>query len=555
MSDDVEREEMETDVLIVGAGPAGLATAIHLAKKAKEANQEIAIMVLEKSAELGQHILSGAVMDPRGLDDLIPDWRDQGCPIEADVTEDAVWYMGESSKWTFPITPRPFKNHGKVIVSLGDVVRWLGEKAEELEVEVYSGFAAQSLLIEDGKVVGVRTGDMGIDKDGSPKGTFEPGMDMKAKVTILSEGTRGHLAKQLCDDQDLYEVNPQIYSTGIKEVWKLKDAAKFPKGKVVHTMSYPLNSDTFGGTWIYGMDDGHVSIGLVVGLDSPDPKLDPHNLFTKWKQHPDVAKILEGGELVCYGAKTIPDGGWYSRPRPNVDGALLFGDSGGNLDPQKLKGIHLAIKSGMCAAETLLELWEGDDFSKEKLELYAKKVDASYIKTDLWRSRNFRGPFQKGLLNGMVHTGIQEVTGGWTPGGDPYPVIEDHHRTAKLSQKYTGHSHVEKFDGELALDKLGDVFKSGTEHEEDQPSHLKVADLSVCETRCAEEYGNPCQYFCPAAVYEMVPKNEEKADEGAKLQINFSNCVHCKTCDIADPYGIITWVAPEGGGGPKYRKF
>ena len=554
MSDEPEREVMETDVVIVGAGPAGLSCAIHLARQAKEKGRELAIMVLEKSAEIGQHILSGAVMDPRGMAALFPDWRERGCPIEADVAEDAVWWMSEKSYTTFPITPRPFRNHGNVIVSLGDITRWLAQEAEALEVEVFSGFPAQSLLLEEGKVVGVRTGDMGVDKDGNPKGTFQPGMDIRARLTVLAEGVRGHLTKKLAADQGLYQVNPQVYSTGIKEVWKLKQADLWPAGKVVHTMDWPLNRDTFGGTWIYGMKDGHVSIGLVVGLDSPDPKLDPHNLFTRWKQHPALARVLEGGELISYGAKTIPDGGWYSRPKSVVDGALIIGDAGGNLDPQKLKGIHLAIQTGMCAAETALEAAERDDFTGRTLGGFEDRVAWSFVKADLWRSRNFRGPFQKGFWTGMLHAGIQEATGGWTPGGDPYPLVEDHHRTRKITEKGPTHSRVTEFDGDLALDKLADVFKSGTEHDEDQPSHLRVADLSICETRCKEEYGNPCQYFCPAAVYEMVPK-EDAAEGVQRLQINFSNCVHCKTCDIADPYAIITWVAPEGGGGPRYRKF
>lgn len=541
-----ERETMETDVLIVGAGPAGLSTALHLHKLAKAAGAEIAIMVIEKAAEVGNHILSGAVMDPQGINELMPDWRAKGCPIEAEVTEDAVWKLSETSWWQFPITPPPFRNHGNFIVSLGDVVRWMGKQVEEAGIDLFTGFAAQNLILEEGKVKGVVTGDMGIDKKGGKKGTFQPGMEIRAKVTVLAEGTRGHLAKKLCADQKLYKGNPQIYSTGIKEVWKLKPG-KFAKGRVLHTMGYPLNTDTFGGSWLYGMADDHLSLGLVVGLDSPDPKLDPHNLFQRFKEHPFLKGLLEGGELVCYGAKTIPDGGWYSRPQSWVDGALLVGDTGGNLDPKRLKGIHLGIKTGMLAAETILDAVKAGDTSAAKLKTFEDRVQGSWIKTQLWKSRNFRGPFQAGgLYWGMFHTAFQEISGGRGL-VDPYPLKEDHHTTRKLADRPEMHRHLEKFDKALTYDKLTDVYKSGTEHEEDQPSHLLVGDLSICETKCKTEFGQPCQHFCPAAVYEI-----EAVDGGRRPKINFSNCVHCKTCDIMDPYQIIDWVTPEGGGGPNY---
>jgi electron-transferring-flavoprotein dehydrogenase len=549
-----EREVMETDVLVVGAGPSGLATAIHLARRAKEAGGDPPmIMVLEKGAELGNHILSGAVMDPRGLDELIPDWKAQGAPIEAKVSVDAVRYLTSSSYWTLPITPPPMNNHGNYVISLQEMVKWLGEQAEELEIEIFPGFAAQELIVEDGVVKGVVSGDMGISKEGEQKGTYQPGMEIRAKVTVLSEGTRGHLAKKLCSERELYQQNPQIYSTGIKEIWKLPKG-RFPAGHVLHTMGYPMQSDTFGGTWIYGMRDDLLSIGLVVGLDSPDPRLDPHNLFQRWKQHPMVSKILEGGELDCYGAKTIPDGGWYSRPNPVVPGCLMVGDSGGNMNPARLKGIHLAIKTGMLAAETIEAALAADDFGEKTLGRYREKVEASWVKTELWKYRNFRAPYQKhGLWGGMIHTGLQEVTGGRGL-VDPFPLREDHELTQKVTERPSMHERLETFDGTLTQDKLSDVFKGGTEHEEDQPSHLLVSDFDVCETKCTKEYGNPCQYFCPAAVYEMVAKDEDDASKGNTLQINASNCVHCKTCDIADPYELITWVAPEGGGGPKHRR-
>ncbi len=548
-----EREVMETDVLVVGAGPSGLSTAIRLVQLAKQAGKEPpAVMVLEKGAEIGNHILSGAVMDPRGIQELFPDWREKGAPVEAQVTWDAVRYLTSSSYYTLPITPPPMHNHGFWIISLQEMTKWLASQAEGMGIEIFPGFAAQSLIEEDGRIQGVVTGDMGIGKNGEKKGTYQPGMEIRAKVTVLSEGTRGHLTKKLAADRKLYRVNPQIYSTGIKEVWKLP-AGRFPAGHVVHTMGYPLRSDTFGGTWVYGLKDDHVSIGLVVGLDSPDPRLDPHNLFQIWKKHPMLASILEGGELVCYGAKTIPDGGWYSRPDPVVDGCLIVGDAGGNMNPARLKGIHLAMKSGMLAAEAIAEALGAEDCSAARLGKYRNLVDASWLKAELWESRNFRGPYQKGgLYWGMLHTGIQFLTGGRGL-VDPYPLQEDHHLTKRLSEHPGMHERLESFDGKLTFDRLSDVFKGGTEHEEDQPVHLLVDDVSICETRCKTEYGNPCQYFCPAAVYEIVPK-DESGSKATTLRINASNCVHCKTCDIADPYAVITWVAPEGGGGPKHKR-
>ncbi len=552
--DGVEREELEVDVCIVGAGPAALSCAIQLKRALNEAgNDEAMVLAIEKAEDVGNHILSGAVMDPKGMAELFPNWREDGCPVEADVTWDCIDYLkknGKKARFEGAMVPPPFKNKGKVIVSLYHVVRWMRDKAEELGVEVYPGFAAAKVRYEGERVIGVQTRDAGIAKDGTQKPNFEPGMNITAKVTVFAEGTRGSLAKGLIKKFKLDAGrNHQSYETGIKEIWKIpEERGKEMLGKVIHTMGQPLGTKGYGGGWIYGLAGNRLSIGHVVGLDHPDPALDPHAIFVKWKQHPAMQELLAGGELLRYGAKTIPGGGYFSMPKLQGDGFVLVGDSAGFVNMQRLKGIHLAIKSGLLAAETIAEAFLKEDFSEATLAGYTARFEASWAKQELWRVRNFRQAFQAGFFSGIFDVAIQQITGGRGL-VERRGLIEDHRTTTDKSQSTL---QKPKFDDKLCADKLTDVYLSGAVHEEDQPSHLMVMDNDICVTRCTEEYGNPCQHFCPAAVYEWPHQDKAQAEAAGGVVINASNCVHCKTCDVADPYQVIEWVVPEGGGGPKY---
>ncbi|MGH9857414.1 MAG: 4Fe-4S dicluster domain-containing protein, partial [Acidobacteriota bacterium] len=423
----------------------------------------------------------------------------------------------------------------------------------EKGVNVFTGFPAAQLLLEGDTVVGVRTGDKGIDKFGNRKSNYEPGIDIRAKVTVLGEGPRGSLTKQIVQKWNMHGLNPQVYSAGVKEVWEVP-SENYETGRVIHTMGFPLKSETFGGGFIYGMANNLVSIGFVTGLDYKDPYLDPHNEFQKFKTHPLVKKILDGGKVHSYGAKTIPEGGWYSVPKLYANGLLLIGDSASLLNGQRLKGVHLAIKSGMLAAETIDESLKANDFSETQLKSYKDKINNSWIKQELWKVRNFHQAYDHGLWIGMFHTGLQFISGGRGL-KDPWKRGEGHQEMETIKEYYNGNAPdpfavKAKEDKKITFSKLTDVYFSGTIHEENQPVHLIVHDLDICHQRCIHEYGAPCQHFCPANVYEMV---EEKPGEGKRLRINASNCVHCKTCDIMDPYGIITWVTPEGGGGPDYK--
>jgi len=543
-----ERETLDLDVVIVGAGPAGLAAAYHLRKL----NKDLSIAVLEKGKEIGAHIISGAVMDPKGINELMPDWKEKGAPIEKPVEEDHVLYLTKNRKFGLPIVPAPLQNHGNYIISLNKFIRWFGEQVEQSGVDIFTSFAGADLLIEGDKVVGVRTGDKGIDKRGNRKGNFEPGIDIRAKVTILAEGSRGSLTKQLVKKFALdRDRNPQVYTVGVKEVWdvpKQKDTG----GRVIHTMGWPLRNEEFGGGFIYNMADGRVSIGLVVGLDYPDPRLDPHVLFQEYKTHPYIRNLLEGGTLYSYGAKTIPEGGYWAQPEYYFNGGLIIGDAAGFLNAMRLKGIHMAFKTGMLAAQAASEALEVNDLSASKLKRFYDLVENSWVKEELWKVRNFHQGFENGFLAGMVHTGLQMLTGGRGL-RNRYRNAPGHTRMRQLKAYYDGNvppppAQTFVFDRKITFDKLTDLYHSGTEHDEDQPSHLIVLQPDICHPRCTNEYGNPCQSFCPAAVYEMTD-----AGKGAlRLQINASNCVHCKTCDIMDPYEVINWVPPEGGGGPGY---
>jgi len=547
----VQREQLEADILIVGAGPAGLACALHLANLIKAHNASGAkpelsaenIYVLEKGRELGAHQLSGAIMNPKALAELVPDFE-KSAPLDTPVTDSAALFFTEKSSFRLPITPPPFVNTGNYVVSLSKLVKWLGEKVEAAGVNIFKEFGGAQLIYERDGIGGVITEDKGVDKNGKPKDNFQPGYELRAKVTVLAEGTRGSLTKELVAKKKLDNINPQSYGIGIKELWNVQPG-KVQPGYVAHTLGWPVPSSMYGGGWIYGLSNNRVSIGLVIALEYADPRFDPHATFQKWKTNPFVANLLEGGKLVRYGAKSLPYGGWYSMPRNYFDGGLIIGDSGSFLDSQKLKGIHLAMKSGMLAAETAFEALKVGDTSAKSLSAYQTKIEQSYIKKELRKVRNFHQGFAHGQFRGFINTAFQQITGGRGL-VDPMPAHPGHEAYKKID----GQPAAPRFagDGKLTFDRLTDVYHSGTRHEEDQPCHLHVADLNVCATKCVEEYGNPCQYFCPAAVYEMV-----KDGAGQKLKINFANCVHCKTCDIADPYQIINWVVPEGGGGPNYE--
>jgi electron-transferring-flavoprotein dehydrogenase len=551
----VEREQLEADVLIIGGGPGGLACALHLAnliEKHTEAKKSPAlsaenVYVLEKGREIGAHQLSGAIMDPRGLRELVPDFE-KTAPLDTPVTGDAAYYFTESSSYKLPITPPPLQNHGNYVVSLNRLVKWLGALVEKKGINIFTQFAGRELLYDENGIAGVLTEDKGVDKNGKPKDNFTPGYELRAKVTVLAEGPRGSLTKELVNKRKLDGLNPQVYGIGIKELWDVQPG-RIDTGYVAHTLGWPLSSDLYGGGWVYGLQNNRVSLGMVIALEYKDPLFDPHEAFQKYKTHPFVRKILEGGKLVRYGAKTVPYGGWYSMPRSYVDRGLIIGDSASLLNSQRLKGIHTAIKSGMLAAETIYEALCAGDTSAKTLAAYPQKIEQSWIKKELWAVRNFHQAFHGGLYSGLVQAGLQFVTGGRGL-TDPMRCKPGYQEYAKLNRDdgLVDQSTRFKGDGKLTFDRLTDVYHSGTRHEEDQPCHLVVLDPNICADRCVREYGNPCQYFCPAAVYEMV------TEKGApKLKINASNCVHCKTCDIADPYQIINWIPPEGGGGPNYE--
>ncbi len=561
----MEREQLEVDVLFVGAGPASLGGALHLSRLLREHNQAVesgsrpgppledpTILVIEKGREIGAHTLSGAVVNPRGFQELLQGFPGKEPPYDCPVSDDALYVLTQRGAYRSPLTPPPLKNHGFYVASLGRLVRWMAELCEESGVEVYPEFPAVELLFEGDTVRGVRIGDKGRDKEGEPKDNFEPGIDVLAKVTVLGEGVLGTLSRQAFRRLKLDgDRQPQIYALGVKEIWRVPGGLQ--PGVVYHTLGQPLGTREFGGGFIYSMQDDLVDVGFVTGLDYHDPHLDGHELFQRFKTHPWVRKMLEGGEPIAYGAKAIPEGGYYSMPRLHAAGLLITGDSAGFLNAQKLKGIHLAIKSGMLAAETILDAFLKNDFSAGVLQSYHTRFESSWARRELWRVRNFRQAFQRGFWSGFVHAGLQFVSGGR---GliDPLPARPGHAQMRKV-QDYHGRTDIRpmklEFDGKLTLDKLSDVYLSDTAHEEDQPCHLKVADYDLCASRCLEEYGNPCQHFCPAHVYEMVA--DEGKPHGKRLQVNFTNCVHCKTCDIMDPYQIITWTPPEGGGGPGWK--
>jgi electron-transferring-flavoprotein dehydrogenase len=564
----IQRDTMTAAVVFVGGGPAGLAGALHLTRLIAAHNAAVAkgeksgtpineqtlgvdmvVAVIEKATNLGDHTCSGAVVEAKALAELVPDYKEKGAPIEGVVESEAVYFLTQKRAFKLPMVPPQMNNHGNLIVSLGKLVKWMGEQLSAAGVDALTTFAAQEVLYEGKQVIGVQLGDKGVNPDGTPKGIFEAGPNLMAKCTVFCEGTRGSCTKQLVKQLGLDEgKNPQAYATGVKEVWEF-DKSPLPPGRIIHTMGYPMDSKTFGGSFVYPLAGNQLAVGVITGLDYQDPLIDPHEQFCRFKQHPFRRKLLEGGKVVSYGAKTIPEGGYYSMPRLSTGGALICGDAGGMVAMPKLKGVHYAIKSGMLAAETLFEALVKHDFSPTQLGKYEAAVEQSYIAQDMYPARNFRALMKSGLYAGMFHAGLMTITGGRYP-LDKIVLHEDHTDTRKLLDVYPRGAPPRqlKHDG-VALDKLTDVYHSGTRHEEKQPCHLKV-DTSYCE-RCAEEYGNPCEKFCPANVY--VIERDEQTGKFQKLRIDFSNCVHCKTCDIKDPYGAINWVPPEGGGGPLYK--
>jgi len=554
------------DVLFVGGGVAGLSGALHLKNLIKKHNErveqtgegskldEIMIAVLEKSAYVGAHGISGAVMDPIALRELIPDFIEKGAPLEGEVKKEEVCFFTKGGRIKFPITPPPLNNHGNYVVSVSRLTEWLGKMVEESGIDIFPGFSGTEVLYDGERVIGVRTGDKGIDADGSKKPNYEPGIDLHAKVTIFGEGSRGSLTKTLIRKFHLDEgKNPQSYVVGVKEVWEIPEGRIQP-GHVIHTMGYPLKSNTYGGGFIYGMKDNKVAVGLLTGLDYEDPFLDPHREFQKFKLHPHVAGLLKEGKLVQYGAKTAPVGGFFSVPKLSFPGGVLVGDSASLFISQKLKGIHVAMKSGMLAAETIMESLLKDDFSEAQLANYRTAITESFVGQELYKVRNFHQAFQKGLYVALIKAGLQYVLGGrivksrlsTEPDFTHLKKVVDLYGKDSPSEEEKGNI---KFDGKYTFDKETDVYYSGTTHEEKQPPHLKIPDLDICYNQCTKEFQNPCLRFCPANVYEMEIEEETG---NRRMKLNFSNCVHCKTCDVKDPYENISWVPPEGGGGPKY---
>ena len=561
-----EREIMEVDVLFVGGGIASLSGALHLVTLIKKHNEdveqkgngekidEIMIAILEKGTYVGSHAISGAVMDPVALKELIPDFIEKGAPLEGEIKKEEVCFLTKKGKIRSPITPPPLNNHGNYVVSLSRMTEWLGQIVEESGVDIFPDFAGTEVLYEGNRVIGVRTGDKGIDPDGNKKANFEPGIDLHAKVTLFGEGSRGSLTSSLIKKFDLDKgKNPQSYVVGVKEVWEVPEGRIEP-GEVIHTMGYPLKSNTYGGGFIYGMKNNTISLGLMTGLDYKDPFLDPHQEFQKFKLHPFVVSLLKDGKMTQYGARTAPVGGYFSIPELTFEGGLIVGDSASLFISQKIKGIHVAMKSGMLAAETIFQCLLKNDFSQDNLKNYQKALYESYIGRELYRVRNFHQAFQKGLWVALIKAGFQYILGGRIF-KDRLPTKPDFVHLKKVVDVYGTDSPTDeqkgviKFDGERTFDKETDVYYSGTTHEEKQPAHLKILDFDICYSKCVEEYQNPCVSFCPANVYEMEI-DEETGKRNMKL--NFSNCVHCKTCDVKDPYENITWVTPEGGGGPKY---
>jgi len=560
----MERESMPVDVLFVGGGPASLAGAIRLMQLIEKHNEGVAdgsiegeaydepfIALIEKGSEIGSHAISGAVLDTRALAELLPDWKDRGCPIERYVEREEMVLLTEKGKLKAPIMPPELHDAGFPIISIAKFQKWLGGIAEEMGVMIFPGFAGVELLRDPaGNVTGVRTGDKGVDSDGSQKANFELGMDLESPVTILGEGPRGHLTRDLIAAFDLdKDSQPMAYELGCKEIIELPEGT-VKDGFVSLFAGWPLGFDTFGGAFLYSMEGDRACIGMMVSLDAADPAIDAHYLLQKLKTHPYVRGILGEGKVVKYGAKTVTIGGWASIPKLHAPGAMICGDAASFLNAARIKGIHLSMKSGMLAAETAFDAMKSGDASDEALSAYKQRVDDSWIRTEMEPTKNFHAGFANhGLVGGGLRFGLSKLFGP----GATQAFHADHEGMDTLKTAHPGGAYPSRddltYDNTYIIDKLTDVYLSGTKHDEHQPCHLLIEDTEICATKCAEEYGNPCTRFCPAQVYNMVDNDESGRKE---MQVDFSNCVHCKTCDIRDPYQIIKWVPPEGGQGPEY---
>ena len=541
----MERESMEFDVVVVGGGPSGLSAAIRLKQLAQETGRDLEVCLIEKGSEVGAHILSGAILEPRTLNELLPDWKKRGAPLDTPVTDDKFLYLTQSGSFRLP-TPPQMNNHGNYIISLGNFCRWLGEQAEALGVEIYPGFAAAEVLYdENGAVRGVATGDMGIGKDGAPTENHMPGMELLAKQTIFAEGCRGHLTKTLFDKFDLREgKDPQTFAIGIKELWDIEPEKSKP-GTALHSVGWPLSSDTYGGSFLYHLNGNQVAVGYVVGLDYSNPHLSPFEEFQRFKTHPAIRNVFEGGRRVAYGARALNEGGFQSIPKLTFPGGCLVGCTAGFLNVPKIKGTHTAMKSGMVAAEAIFESLDAMAPGHEPAS-YGDKLQDSWLWTELYKVRNIRPGFSKGLWFGMANAALDTYI---LRGRAPWTM---HHHADHITLKKADEAPriaYPKPDGEISFDRNSSVFMSGTNHEENQPAHLTLKDSSVPIAHNLALYDAPEQRYCPAGVYEIV-----REDDGSnpRLQINAQNCVHCKTCDIKDPSQNITWVTPEGGGGPTY---
>jgi electron-transferring-flavoprotein dehydrogenase len=539
---------MEYDVVIVGGGPAGLSAAIRLKQLAAEKGQDVSVCVLEKGGELGAHILSGAVMDPRALDELFPNWKELGAPLNTAVTEDRVLFLTETRSYATPsfMVPKALTNHGNYVISLANVVRWLGQQAEALGVEIFPGFpAAEILYNDDGAVKGVATGNMGVNRHGQPTDAFQLGMELHAKYTLFAEGSRGHLGKQLMAKYDLNKgKDPQTYGIGIKELWEI-DPAKHQPGLVVHTAGWPLDNDTYGGSFLYHLENNQVAVGFIVGLSYQNPYLSPYEEFQRYKTHPAIRHFFEGGKRISYGARAITAGGLQSLPKTVFPGGALIGCDAGFLNTSRIKGSHAAIKTGMLAADAAYAAL-GAGRQHDELLSYPVAFEQSWLHEELHVARNFKPWMSKGLVVGTIMTGIDQIL---FKGKAPWTLHHNHadHECLRPASDFKPIAYP-KPDGKLTFDRLSSVFISNTNHAEDQPVHLTLKNPNVPVEINLARFAGPEQRYCPAGVYEFV-----KTDEGKdRLQINAQNCVHCKTCDIKDPTQNIVWVTPEGGGGPNY---